>query len=333
MPKISVIIPVYNCEKYLEDCLKSVILQTYENLEIICIDDGSKDRSLDILKEYKEKDQRIIVISQENSGQSCARNKGMALAKGEYISFVDADDAVSLALYEKFCDALSSVNEDVDIYMFNACTYNKNQDIDNIEIDCFFNIKEWLNHKDEKTIHTFDDCTNPFSGNMSAVNKIYKKEFLKRNNITFPENLIFEDQYFYIKTFLCAQKIVINSESLYKYRAGNASSTMSTLSGNVFDIFEIMKLIEDEINEKGVSEDYKYAFLQHRYQQFSYLFFRTKFLLKRNFYNKCRQILKKARDNGFDEEICTKLAGYKIYRDILDLDWIRFYLKHRNNTK
>lgn len=103
--KISVIVPIYNAELYLDRCLKSIINNTYRNLEIICINDGSTDTSLNILESYKENDSRIIVISQENRGVSSARNKGLEIATGEYISFVDADDMI----YPKFFTCLMSI--------------------------------------------------------------------------------------------------------------------------------------------------------------------------------------------------------------------------------
>ena len=91
--KISIIVPIYNAEQFLEKCLNSLINQTYQNLEIVCINDGSKDKSLSILKEYQKKDKRIIIIDQANQGVSEARNKGIKMATGEYICFCDADDS------------------------------------------------------------------------------------------------------------------------------------------------------------------------------------------------------------------------------------------------
>ena len=96
--KISVIVPVYNVEKYLKRCLNSLVNQTYTNIEIICVNDGSKDNSLNILNEYAQKDNRIVVISQENQGQGIARNKGLEIAKGDYIGFIDPDDFIDVAI-------------------------------------------------------------------------------------------------------------------------------------------------------------------------------------------------------------------------------------------
>ena len=90
--KVSVILPVYNVEKYLKECLDSILNQTLQEIEVICVDDGSTDRSLEILREYEKKDKRVIVLTQENKGAGAARNKGLAIAKGEYLSFLDSDD-------------------------------------------------------------------------------------------------------------------------------------------------------------------------------------------------------------------------------------------------
>lgn len=186
-PLISVIIPVYNSEKHLRKCLDSICFQTYKNLEIICINDGSKDRSGKILKEYAQKDSRIVVFEQRNQGQSSARNKGIICANGDYVTFIDSDDRISLSTYQKFIDTIHSAGIEPDVYMFNGVIYSGSS---NLPVR-FFDIKKWQNHKENTTVHTFDDCMSPFSGNTSVCNKIYKKEFLKANSFLFPENLIY----------------------------------------------------------------------------------------------------------------------------------------------
>lgn len=99
MIEISVIIPIFNAEKTLKRCLDSILNQTFKNFEIICVNDGSQDKSIDILKEYKEKDNRIIIIQQENKGVSSARNAGIKIAKGKYITFIDSDDWIEPYTY------------------------------------------------------------------------------------------------------------------------------------------------------------------------------------------------------------------------------------------
>ena len=99
--KVSVILPVYNVEKYLKECLDSILNQTLQEIEVICVDDGSTDRSLEILREYEKKDKRVIVLTQENKGAGAARNKGLAIAKGEYLSFLDSDDFFASGMLEE----------------------------------------------------------------------------------------------------------------------------------------------------------------------------------------------------------------------------------------
>ena len=123
MAKVSVIIPIYNTEKYLKECLNSVINQSLVDIEIICINDGSTDNSIEILNEFKKQDGRISVISQDNQGQAVARNKGLSLANGEYIYFMDSDDILDLTALEKVY-SLSKEN-DLDLIIFKLINFIK----------------------------------------------------------------------------------------------------------------------------------------------------------------------------------------------------------------
>ena len=113
MSKVSVIVPVYNTEKYLEKCLNSLINQTLHDIEVICVNDGSTDNSLNILNQYAQKDNRIKIINQENKMQGAARNAGTQIAAGEYIGFVDSDDWIDLDYFEKLYNAATKYNLDI----------------------------------------------------------------------------------------------------------------------------------------------------------------------------------------------------------------------------
>lgn len=329
MPKISVIIPVYNCAKYLPMCLDSIIYQTYKNLEIICINDGSKDNSGKILGQYAKKDPRIKVITQHNQGQSIARNEGIEAATGDYISFIDGDDWVSLCLYQKFAKKLKEIEQDIDIYMFNACDYYENPQ--NLYLTRCFNIKNWKQKTNQ--IYVFDDCMNPFGGNMGPYNKIYKTQFLKENKIKFTEGLIFEDQLFFLQTFIPAKAIFINNDALYMYRKQNSSSTMNSINKNVFDIFKIINKMESYLKNTNNYEEYRYAFFQHKYIQYSFLFFKTPLNLKSRFYDEMKARLMLCEQENFKLDICERLVNYDIYQDILKLNWFDFYQKYKNRRK
>ncbi len=118
IPKVSIIIPVYNVEKYLKECLNSVVNQTLKEIEIICVDDGSTDNSLSILEEYAKKDNRINLLKQENSGAGAARNKGLDSARGEYIYFLDSDDFLELNAIEILYNQIAKNQADICFFKF-----------------------------------------------------------------------------------------------------------------------------------------------------------------------------------------------------------------------
>ena len=121
MPKFSVILPVYNVEKYLRECLESLVNQTLKDIEFICVNDGSTDSSLDILNEYAKKDSRFVIINQHNQGQGVARNNALAVAKGEYVAFVDPDDWVETNMFEELYLKFKETNVDVIQFNFKVC--------------------------------------------------------------------------------------------------------------------------------------------------------------------------------------------------------------------
>ena len=160
-PKISIIVPVYNSALYLGKCIDSLRFQTYDNLEIICVDDGSTDNSLEVLNNYAKLDERIVVIQSENKGAATARNIGIDVSTGEYLSFIDSDDWVLLTLYKTFVDYVQKSGCRCDIFCFNGALYCKSKN-DIIPL-MFFDISDWNNHISDYTVHTFNDCNKPLS--------------------------------------------------------------------------------------------------------------------------------------------------------------------------
>lgn len=330
-PKISVIIPVYNVEKYLRKCLDTIILQTYNNLEIICVNDGSTDGSEQILNEYAQKDSRIIVRNQENLGQSAARNKGLEIATGEYISFIDSDDWVSLSFYQKFVNALTLTNSDIDIYMFNAQIRPVKQSLSDISEKHIFNIKKWK-IQNNKLLYSVNDCSNPFDANMSACNKIYKKTYLDYLNLKFEENLIFEDKVFHFESFLRTKKIYINNDSLYHYRQ-HIDSTMHTIKNNVFDVFKVVSMIEKALVDSGTYEKNKYAFFQFFINHFVYLLFASTSSDKIKLYEQSKEFLMDFEKNNLEQKIFNRLKGIEVYYDFINLSYEDFMKKYNKFKK
>lgn len=321
-PKISVIIPVFNTEKYLSKCLDTIILQTYKNLEIICVNDGSTDSSEQILKEYAQKDSRIIVLNQQNSGQSVARNKGLEIATGEFVSFIDSDDWVSLSLYQKFVNALKLVNSDIHIYMFNADIFLKEQSLSDVKLKHVFELEIWK-IRAEKLLYSVADCSNPFDGNMSVCNKIYKKSYLDSLNLKFEKNLIFEDKVFHFESFLRTQKIYINNDALYHYRQHSAS-TMHTIKNNVFDIFEVIPLINKALIDSNTYEKNKYAFFQFLMNHFVYLLFSSLPADSPKLYELAKENLKNFANNNLDSKIYNRLKGIETYYHFMKFSYDDF---------
>ena len=321
-PLISIIVPVYNVEKYLGRCLDSLLLQTYSNLEIICINDGSEDRSLKILKKYAKKDKRIKITDQENQGQSHARNRGRDIASGDYISFVDSDDWVSLTLYNKFVNALNQ--SEFDIYMFNYTSYLENPKPSEYANKNGIAFSLWNNKNKDlfSPVYKYSDCKDLFGGNMGVWNKIYKKELIK--DLRFEENYIFEDQLFYLQTILNSNGIYINNEVQYFYRQAD-NSTVHTLGGNVFDVFLIQDRLETLLKEKSEWERYKYCYLQHKFNDYMGLLLKTVLPLKEQFYNMASDDLKKTGD--FDAEEIKPLHNSHLYFDMTTLTYQEFMNK------
>lgn len=216
MKTISVIIPVYNSREYIEQCISSIQNQTYRNLEIIVIDDGSSDGTEKWLEEILKTDDRIQVFHQKNSGVSSARNRGLKLAHGDYISFIDADDYINLSMYEKMVDAIEVTNADMAI-----CTRTRVYPDGMIED---LNIEGYIESKSDDFTFTlmhseYDWC--------SSCNKLYRKEMFA--NLFFPEDIKYgEDLYLLVDIWRKAEKVIYINEGLYYYRY-NPISTSFTL--------------------------------------------------------------------------------------------------------
>ena len=207
MPKISVIIPVYNVEQYLPKCLESVINQTFKDLEIICINDGSTDSSLDILNQYKLKDPRVKVINQSNKGAGISRNVGIENAIGEYLFFIDADDWIDEHFLENSLS--TAIKDGVDI-VETTKSYNVYKD----------NVNKLFDKKNAKGF-TANGCH--FRRDV-IWDKIYKTFFIKEHNITFPNGLCHNDAFFLLQCLYHNAKIALNSDAIYYHNKANETS-------------------------------------------------------------------------------------------------------------
>lgn len=213
MYKISLIVPVYNTEKYIENCLDSLINQTYNNIEIICVNDGSTDNSLNILKDYEKKDNRIIVIDKKNEGVSVARNIGIEKATGDYFMVVDSDDTIELNTCEILMNNLNN-NSSVDIIYFQRFNIDKKgkHKCNGGKLS-----KYYLELKD-KPIKFFDKQNEIFDTLYLGQTYICKRNFVISNNIKYPLGInTGEDHIFHIRLLKLNPIIMIIDEYLYNY--------------------------------------------------------------------------------------------------------------------
>lgn len=248
-PGISVIIPIYNVEKYLAKCLDSVINQTLNDIEIICVNDGSTDNSLEILSQYAAKDSRIKVITKENAGVASARNTGLEAAKSDYIGFVDSDDWIEPETYET---ALNKMLEDPEIDLVCwGCNVTTEEGVDYLVALNYHTMQ--LAGKNELS----DD--NCFKTTVTLVNKIFKQEIIQKNNILFPCGLLFEDDFFFWSYVANCSYAYYIDKYFYNYIRRKKSITGCSYGKEYTAHFRflIWESIYDYYKQKNISEKKK----------------------------------------------------------------------------
>ena len=254
--KISIIIPVHNTENYLNQCLDSVLSQNFSDFEVICIDNGSTDKSLDILKNYAQNDSRVKVISQIDKGPGNARNVGLSHAQGEYVLFVDSDDFLSENSLSQIYDNAESNQSDVvlfDFYRFNEL--NGKIDMWGCHLDNVFTDKDFNNftfsYKEIKkhVLNTYFNCWF----------KLYRKSFIDKFNIAFPEEINYEDVPFHVKSIVLADTISFFPDYVYNYRASTQNSIMNDKS-IIFDIIDVVTSVESFLRDNGIFKEFEVEF-------------------------------------------------------------------------
>lgn len=241
--KLSVIIPVYNAEEYLEQCLDSVANQTLREMEIICVDDESTDHSLEILRDYQKKDSRLVIIEQKNQGAGTARNNGIAAAKGEYLHFLDADDWMAENAYEVMYEKAKKNAVDV------VKTRVYGIDAQNGEIieKPFYNLSGVKEEEFDKVI-CFADAPETLAGKVAVVpwNGIYRREFLLENNIQYNSLKCVNDRSFYNHVLVKAKRVMLIPEATVYHRMNVATSLVGQRMKHFECHFESFKIIEKQ---------------------------------------------------------------------------------------
>lgn len=258
MPKISVIMPVYNEERFLRQCLDSVMAQTEKDIEIICVDDESTDGSLAILRKYEQKDPRIKVLTQKNAGAGAARNNGLAAATGKYLSFLDSDDFFEPDMLENAMAACE--RENADFCVFKADLFDVQTGASS---PCFWAFREDMipakkvfSYKDIKR-----DIFRVFNG--WAWDKLYNADFVRRNGLLFQEQRTTNDMFFVFSALVKAERITTINR-VYAHQRVNISSSLSRTREKSWKCFYAALIaLRDEIRKMGIYDEIKDSYVNY----------------------------------------------------------------------
>ena len=304
IPKISIIVPVYNVEDYIEKCIKSILNQVFTEFELILVDDGSTDNSGNICDKYAEKDNRIIVIHKENGGISSARNIGLNIAKGEYIAFVDSDDYINKNMYHTLYNLI--IKTQSDIAMCNYKTISKDEEVN-------LNEDQIINSHDIKCINNIQYLNNLYGKDKVKYivmwNKLYKNEIFRK--LRFKDSRIEEDEFIIHHVLYLSDKIVYIDKNYYYYYMQRNNSIV----GSKYNLKRLDKIyaLEDRIEffkEKKLVDLYNKAV-----KDYIDVFFW-------NYYEMKKEI------NGYKKEIKNIMKSYnKVLKDMLFNPFIS--LKHK----
>ena len=237
--RLSVIVPVYNVEPYLAECVDSLLGQELSDMEIILVDDGSRDRSGEICERYAaERPDRIRCLRTENGGQGRARNLALPLAQGDYVGFVDSDDWVKPDMYKKLLDRAEETGADI--------------------VVCDF-LERFSDGTERLLPANFQD--HPLSSAGSSCNKIFRRALI--GDLRFPEGLWYEDFYFSAVMLLRSKRTEYLHEALYVYRRGQESTMHNNNASKNLDMLRIMDMLEPEMLAEGRGEDFSFFIINH----------------------------------------------------------------------
>lgn len=259
-PSISIIVPIWNTEKYLRRCLDSLINQTKKDIEIVCVNDGSPDNSLDIIKEYVVKDSRIKLVDQKNQGVAVARNVGLKNATSKYIMWCDSDDEYAPDMCEKMFNAIEEYRVDMVVCAMNVIS-------DEVGTKLGAGVEEYVRLKfsGEQTV----DWNLIVHTDVSLPSKIMKKSLIDKYSMHFPDGLHFEDAYFFDQYFTASRTVYYMDEKLYNYHRNNDSiMSRSFKKTNIsLDYIQIIPRTYDYLKKNDLFDRYN-DFFWHRFIQY-----------------------------------------------------------------
>lgn len=299
MIKVSVIIPVYNVENYLEECLDSIINQSLVDIEIICINDGSTDKSLEILNNYLKKDNRIQIINQENQGHAVATNNGIELANGKYLFLMDSDDILELTALEEAYNKAEDNN--VDFVIFQAINYY--MDIDKLVKSEQYSMNALADYVGDNVFNYKNIKDYIFKITVTPWSKLYNREFIINSKAKFPQGLIFDDNVFFFDILFSAERICFLRKHLFKRRWYSSSST--TYGGVKFiDYIRISNLIWDVFKKHDVFDEFKKDLYAKKTSTVYYWYKKINKEFKQEYFNEMKNdYLKLANNDDFIDNL------------------------------
>ncbi|MCR5261373.1 MAG: glycosyltransferase [Candidatus Gastranaerophilales bacterium] len=321
--KVSVIMSLYNVELYMRTAIESVLNQTLSEIELICVNDGSTDYSLATAQEYAEKNERITVLSYEESkGQAYARNRGMDIAKGKYIGFVDGDDWVEPDMFEKLYENAEKNNSDISFCA--AALYNELLQKCDFQ-NTYYNMSlipadfdnKVFSHKDTKKLLTG-------SINVALWNKIYRTDFMNKNKIRFPEYFIYEDMPFFYDAWFKAERISLIRDYGYFYRINRSGSTMSKVGNKVLDRVEMVALTYEMFKELPYFDEIKTNVAAWIIDDLFHRYTLVETRYRKEFFFLMKKMFKNLDLNGVDMEELSKCYCFKEYQNCINMKYEDF---------
>lgn len=246
---VSIIVPVYNCESYLRQCLSSIKQQSLTDIEVICVDDGSTDKSNEIIKEYALGDKRFKYIYKKHSNAGEARNVGMAASRGDYLIFLDGDDFFAPNMIENALKCSLNTDADITVFQYKLFYENLNR----------VSTKKYGIHTNRKHPFSLFDCSNrkfEFT-NIAVWNKLYKADFIKNNHLMFKSHIAINDLFFSWSSLILAKKIALCQHVGVFYRVNSGKSTSDNLSRISECFFDAFQEINEYTQAIGVWEQIK----------------------------------------------------------------------------
>lgn len=333
MAKVSIIIPTFNVAVYLEECMESVVRQTLEDIEIICVNDGSTDNSLDILKKYAENDSRIIIIDKPNGGYGKAMNDGLDKATGEYIGIVEPDDFVPLSMYEDLYNCAKEHDLDfvkADFYRFTRNDENGNMNLVYNHLD---KTGEWYGK-------VFDPSHEPEALRfiMNTWSGIYRKAFLDKYHIrhnTTP-GASFQDNGFWFQTFIRAERAMIVDRPYYMNRRDNPNSSVNNKEKVYCSNVEYDYIREIVMAEPELWDRFKYMYSVKKLHNCNFTLGRIADSFKKEYVERMSSEFRRAMDKGeLDEKVFQPGEWSKLQFLIKDPNgyYHKYYLQSANDRK